>query len=156
MSAIILTTLLFCMMGPFLLMCSHGDDLSGTLSTGPCEYRQTQGHAVITAVRSAASGTYNCKRAVQIIFDFIPDDPLAQKNYRFPQQSDSNRLFTVGAGMNPPDGWAQRVGLVQGSTHRCIRQEITKGTCTPVIFSFPDLDFSGWQEECFNHSAPKA
>jgi hypothetical protein len=155
MSTTILTILLLCLIGPFCLMCSHSHGSSATLPTGPCEYRQIQGRAVITAVRNAAEGAYNCKQAVEIIFAFIPDDPSANKTYRFPQQSDSGRPFTVGAGLNPPCGWAQRVGLVQGAIHRCVRQEIIKGACTPVLFTFPELDLTGWEQECFNKGAPK-
>ena len=155
MQATIWAAALLFMLWPF---CAMGGDEgahgASTISTGPCEYVQIKGRAVISQVRDAAAGTYNCKAAVEIVFTFVPDDSSAREAYLFPKQSDRDRRFTVGAGLNPPGQWARRAGLIQGTTHRCIRQEIIKGACTPVVFSFPDLDLAGWEAECFNRSAP--
>ncbi|MDY6912445.1 MAG: META domain-containing protein, partial [Chloroflexota bacterium] len=79
-------------------------------------------------------------------FDFVPDEPGDVDRYRFPDWSDKGQYLTVGAGMNPPRAWVEDQGIVEGSTQRCMRLEITKGTCTPVIFSFPEIDFSGWAD----------
>ena len=155
MQSTIWTAALLCVLWPFCVMCSEtGMHRPSKISTGPCEYAQIKGRAVITAVRQAPAGAYNCRQAVEILFTFVPDDPSAKDTYILPREPDSGRHFTVGAGLNPPGGWARRVGLVQGSTHRCVRQEIVKGACTPVVFSFPDLDLTGWEAECFNRSAP--
>lgn len=51
--------------------------------------------------------------------------------------------------MNPPREWALGKGLVKGAVHRCIRAEVLKGACTPVVFTFPDIDVSGWEKICF-------
>jgi hypothetical protein len=116
---------------------------------GGCTYQAIHGRAIITAVKDAAPDAYNCMDGVEIVFTFFPDNPSAKDNYRFPHQSDTDRRFTLGAGLNPPRKWARGIGLVQGATHRCIRQEMIQGVCTPVVFIFPDLDLTGWEKGCF-------
>jgi hypothetical protein len=116
---------------------------------GACEYRHIYGRATITAIRVADRKANNCKDAVEVIFTFSPDDPSAPQQYRFADQSDTGRHFRVGAGLNPPRDWARRKGLVKGAVLRCIRSEILKGACTPVIFTFPEIDTQGWEKPCF-------
>ena len=116
---------------------------------GACEYRRIHGRATITDVRVADPDANNCGDAVEVIFTFYPDEPSAPKHYRFADQPDTGRHLHVGAGMNPPRDWARRRGLVKGAVHRCVRSEIVKGTCTPVTFTFPDLDMKGWEKTCF-------
>ena len=116
---------------------------------GRCEYNDIQGRATINSVAVPDAGEDNCKNAVKIMFTFTPDDVSAPDDYRFGEWPDTDRQFTVGAGKNPPKAWAESVGLVQGSTYKCVRSEIINGTCTPVIFSFPEIDLTGWEKECF-------
>jgi hypothetical protein len=116
---------------------------------GACEYRHIYGRATITNVRVADRNANNCKDAVEVVFAFSPDEPSAPHRYRFADHPDTGRHFRVGAGMNPPRAWARSKGLVKGAVHRCIRSEILKGACTPVIFTFPDIDMQGWEQTCF-------
>lgn len=116
---------------------------------GPCEYLEIPGTAKIVSVKEAPSTESNCANAVQVSFDFVPNDPAAVSSYRFPNWKDTGQHFIVGGGMNPPKVWVQERGLVEGSEHACVRSEITKGTCTPVIFSFPKIDMTGWDKYCF-------
>lgn len=113
---------------------------------GPCDYDVISGMATIVSVRDADPAANNCDDAVEVVFDFVPDEPGDVDRYRFPDWSDKGQYLTVGAGMNPPRAWVEDQGIVEGSTQRCMRLEITKGTCTPVIFSFPEIDFSGWAD----------
>ena len=116
---------------------------------GACEYRQISGWATITEVRRADPAADNCKDAVEVIFTFSPDDPRAPEHYRFADQPDSGQYFRVGAGLNPERSWARSKGLVKDAVHRCLRSEIVKGTCTPVIFTFPDIDMANWEKACY-------
>jgi hypothetical protein len=116
---------------------------------GRCEYNEIHGAAIINAVVEPDVGEDNCKNAVKILFTFTPDDASVPDDYRFGEWPDQNQSFTVGGGKNPPKAWAESAGLVQGSTHKCVRSDIITGTCTPVIFSFPEIDVTGWEKECF-------
>ena len=128
-----------------VLMFSACSDIVG----GPCEYVDIPGTARVVLVKEAAQADSNCKDAVEVIFDFVPDDPAAIDDYLFPNWEDTDQRLTVGGGMNPPKTWVLEQGLTEGSEHRCLRSEITKGTCTPVIFRFPEINMKGWEEHCF-------
>ena len=121
----------------------------GKMDGGPCKYSSIPGIAIIEIVKSAESSGNNCRDAVEIIFDFIPDNPIIINQYHFPSYPDTGINFTVGDGKNPPAEWAQNKGLIKNSSHRCIRKEITGGTCTPVIFEFPDIDCTDYIDDCF-------
>lgn len=116
---------------------------------GPCTYKDIPGTATIVSVEAAPSDEYNCANAVKVTFDFVPNDPAAIAGYRFPTWKDTGNSFTISGGMNPPKNWAMEQGLTAGSEHACVRSEITGGTCTPVGFSFPEINKEGWEAECF-------
>ena len=126
--------------------------VSGPVVGGHCQYVDIPGVARIASIEEAASTDYNCANAVKVTFDFVPNDPAAVNNYHFPSWGDKGQSFAVGAGMNPPKIWVLEQGLTEGSEHACVRSEITKGTCTPVIFSFPEIEKEGWEKECFGKS----
>jgi hypothetical protein len=123
--------------------------VSGPPIGGPCQYVDIPGIAKIVSVEDAAPTDYNCANVVKVTFDFVPNNLAAVDNYRHPSWEDTGNHFTVGAGMNPPKTWVLEQGLIEGSEHACVRSEITAGTCTPVIFSFPEINEEGWEEECF-------
>lgn len=128
---------------------NSGGDRSEKTIGGPCEYVEIQGRATILEVKQAPADGYNCHDAVEVVYTFEPDDASKTRDYRFPVHVDARRRFTVGAGMNPSRQWALRAGLVPGSTHHCIRKEIVRGACAPVVFVFPNIDTTGWEKACF-------
>lgn len=139
-----------CFFLPFLAVAGcHGERMTEKHVGGHCEYFAINGHATIVEVKTAPADAYNCRDAVEVIYSFAPDDPSVAVSYRFADFPDARRRFKLGAGMNPPRQWAYRMGLVPGSSHRCIRKEIVSGTCVPVKFEFPDIDTNGWEKECF-------
>ena len=143
-------TAALCFYLPFLVTCgSYGGGMNENFLGGPCEYNTIDGHATVVEVNKAPADANNCLDAVEVIYTFIPDDPSAVDKYRFADDPDTHHRFTLGAGMNPPRQWAQRLGLIPGSRHRCIRMEIVSGACVPVKFVLPDIDLAGWEKECF-------
>jgi hypothetical protein len=112
---------------------------------GPCTYSETAGQAKIVSLNAAAPGSLSCKNnPIEVIFDFTPDDPLKANI-----ETDKNRHLTAGEGFNLPKYYVIGKGVTVGSTHRCIRGNITSGTCTPVGFIFPDIDLSDYGAYCF-------
>ncbi|MDD5093552.1 MAG: serpin family protein [Dehalococcoidia bacterium] len=120
---------------------------------GPCKYTDIPGTARITSIKDADPNSANCNDAVEVIFDFTPDSPSAIDTYSFPNWKDTNQSLTFGGGMNPSREWVEKQGLKEGSELACIRSEITEGTCTPVIFSFPTINFEGWQDDCYENES---
>ena len=115
---------------------------------GPCNYIEYPGSAVIVSVAEDTSQYRTCENAAVIVFTFQPDDPSASSNYLVPHWPDTNRDFLVGSGCTPPLNWAISQGLLVDSEHNCVRMESTSGTCTPVLFKFPDIDYSAWGDSC--------
>jgi hypothetical protein len=103
-------------------------------------YSSIPGWATVVEVRDADPHAYNLPDAVEVVFDFEPDEPGARQRYEFPEAGDAGQRLTVGSGANPPRRWAAQMGLRPGSRHRCVRRERRHGVSTPVIFDFPDVD----------------
>ena len=40
-------------------------------------------------------------------------------------------------------------GLEQGSVHQCVRKELVKGACEPVVFVLPEIDLEAAAQKCF-------
>ena len=115
---------------------------------GRCRYIEYPGSAVIVSVEEDTSQVRACENAAVILFTFQPNDSSASSNYLVPNWPDSNRDFLVGSGCTPPLNWAISQGLLVGSEHNCARMEITSGTCAPVTFKFPEIDYSSWADSC--------
>jgi hypothetical protein len=127
-----------------LVSCKDDDPVAG----GSCVYDEIPGTAEITEIVVDTDDGRLCDNAVVVYFDFVPTDPSATVLYRFPNWPDIHRRLIVADGKNPPSSWVEAEGLTVGSEHACVRKEETKGTCTPVLFTFPDVDYSGWVEYC--------
>jgi len=120
---------------------------------GPCGYKEIYGTATITSIVNVSAGSqdYNCpKNPVIVRFDFVSDDPNASFNPSLLQGCpNTNRTLIVGAGMNPSAEYMVVKGITVGSSYRCKRMEETKGSCTPVIFNFYEMNFSDYGEYCW-------
>ncbi len=103
-------------------------------------YSDIPGWATVVEVRDADRHAYNLPDAVEVVFDFEPDEPGVRGRYQFPEVDDAGQRLTVGSGANPPRRWAAQMGLRPGSRHRCVRRELLRGVSTPVIFDFPEID----------------
>ncbi len=128
-----------------MLLFGCGED---QICGGPCTYTDYPGIATIRSVTPDTSLGRNCDNAVIIVYDFAPDDSSAVDRYRFPVWPDTARIFHYVNNGSVPVGWADKEGMTQGSEHPCIRQEIRTGTCSPLIFEFPDVDVSDWPDYC--------
>ena len=118
--------------------------------TGPCAYVDIPGECTIMAVMEPSADAMNCSNdPVEVRFDFIPDDLDAREDYRFPNMADERQLLTVAGGANPPRTWVEDEGLTEGSRHACVRREITRGTCTPVLFEFTGVDTEAAADQCY-------
>jgi len=116
---------------------------------GPCAYIDTPGFAEITSIETADTSLYNCRNAVEVLFNFVSDDTTAPQKYRFPTWPDTSRHLTVGSGMNPALEWVTAEDISVGKEYRCLRRELISGTCVPVEFDIVGIDFSDWADYCF-------
>jgi len=111
---------------------------------GPCSYRDIPGWARIVSIEESSKDANSCpNNPVVVRFDFIPADPSLEA-----KQAEDLTL-TVGAGMNPARSYMAAKGIVKGRTYCCVRREITNGTCTPVLYTFPKIDLSDFEQSCY-------
>lgn len=108
---------------------------------GACEYAKYEGYAVIKSIKPAPASEYNCPDSPQkIIFDFTPLNISDRKSYVFSNRPDSGAELRINDGINPSLAWVKKNGITAGKKFKCFRTELKKGTCTPVIFTFPELN----------------
>jgi len=116
---------------------------------GGCAYDETPGVATIISVSAAGPDGYNCPNdPFEVVFDFVPTDPEAA------DLAQTGRHLTVSAGANPPLAWIEDEGLTEGTQHNVVRRDITKGTCTPLLFRFIDVDYDAGVAACFDTGSP--
>jgi len=124
--------------------CAAGAKPNPQVVGGPCVYRDIPGWARIVSIEDASKRDNNCpNNPVVVRFDFIPADPSLEA-----KQAEDLTL-TVGGGMNPARSYVAAKGIVKGKTYRCVRREITKGACTPVLYAFPKIDLGDFEKSCY-------
>jgi hypothetical protein len=98
-----------------------------------CTYNQFQGRAQILSIN------WINENYVEMTFNFILSDPELKVDYRFPRMGDSGRKKVIYLDPEKHDNVKSQLRV--GDVIPCLRSEIIKGTCTPVVFTFPDLEF---------------
>jgi hypothetical protein len=98
-----------------------------------CTYNQFPGQAQILSVN------WINENYVELTFNFFLSDPGLKVEYRFPRMGDSGRKKVIY--LDPEEHNNIKSKLRVGDVIPCLRSEIIKGTCTPVVFTFPDLEF---------------
>jgi hypothetical protein len=113
-----------------------------------CSYEEIGGIAEIVSIDQPLPGELNCpKGSAAIYFDFIPHDTTAVLRYTGNWPASNARLLI--GGMNPSEAWIDDQGLRVGLLLECVRMQITKGTCAPIVYTYPDLDLSRFNEFCY-------
>ncbi len=128
---------------------SSAENIPDEIEGGPCSYIEIPGTAKIVAIKEADPDAYNCKNAVVVLFNFTPDDPSAVDRYRIHYMPDTNIELKASAGINPSRKMVEKKNIKVGQIYRSVRCEITKGTCTPLSFYIPELDFSDIINDCW-------
>lgn len=125
-----------------LILSSTGSCPAGGKSTklgGPCRYDTYDGRAEIISVTPIES-TGAAKASVRFLFH--PDRPVDQKWLQTAGRIQNLRMVN---GQDPSLGFIKKYGLETGRAVKCQLKVIIKGTCTPVIFDFPDVDRTDYQ-----------
>ncbi len=116
-------------------------DNSSKMVGGPCEYKEYKGTAEIMSIqkiiKNEASDT-NKKYAdsYNITFKFYPDENIQET---FVNTKEREFILTLSNSTYPDLCFIQKNGIKVGKQLDCLLKVITKGFCTPVIFTFPAL-----------------
>ena len=126
-----------------MIFISCGRNSKSDKPGGNCEYNQFEGSAKIISIKDAPKSDYNCPENPKlVIFEFTPANLSDRSKYSFKNFSDNSVQMKINDGANPSLAWIKKNKIEAGKKYRCVRTELTKGTCTPVIFEFPDLDLA--------------
>ncbi len=100
---------------------------------GACDYITIKGKATILSIDENPNGIKGTKL---VKFHFVPNQ---KTTYLFPNWSDTSHL--VYRGLNGvTENFIKKHNIVVGKVNECVREEITKGTCTPVVFRLKGFD----------------
>jgi len=97
-----------------------------------CSYNQFPGQAQIL------NANWINENYVELTFNFFPSDPELKAEYRFPRMGDTGRKKVIYIDTAQSSNIKSQLRV--GDVIPCIRSEIIKGTCTPVVFTFPNLE----------------
>ncbi len=96
------------------------DESVDTFVGGECTYEETHGTCTFVEATGGADAT----------FDFVSDDGTIL---------DSATLVVGDGGSPPSQDCLDTLGLAPGVEVGCTLNEITEGTCSPVVFAFDDF-----------------
>jgi hypothetical protein len=127
-------------------------DSAATRVGGACAYADFPGTAVIVSVtphpasatNAPAAGAQTPPPGYDVVFTFAPDAPIAGEPLYQPGRS---HTLTLVNGTAPGPKFLQKYGIAPGKTFACRLRLIRKGTCTPVLFAFPDIDLTDYFEQ---------
>jgi hypothetical protein len=102
---------------------------------GPCDYTAYQGVAVVKALEPLEAD--NPEAGYRVQFTFTPQTPDERidrfvEGRRFELEVDGREVFFP--------AFLETHDLTPGGTFAAVAEVIVQGTCTPLIFKFPELD----------------
>jgi len=116
---------------------------------GPCSYDEYKGAATITSVEKTEQSMAQARvkggpgyEGYEIRFVFKTDEEIGQKWVR----RDKEHLFVLNNSWYPGPRYLEKYKIKSGRNFQCVMQVITKGTCTPIIYTFPELDKNDYFE----------
>ncbi len=128
--------------GPDSLDKDDASDIEKLFVLGRCEYYGFSGEAQIINIDIIN------QEEIEIVFNFLLKNPDDKSSYRFPNFPDNEYRRKIYISMTDSVRIIAETSKVQinniefqpGDILECIRLEITKGTCTPVIFFLPEIE----------------
>jgi hypothetical protein len=117
-----------------------GSATAQTRVGGPCRYDDFPGRATITAIAPLADPRPDQPYEAQVVtFAFAPDQAIVGERLYAPGKV---YTLTLAGGRLPGPRFVASYGLRPGFRLSCRLRLLRQGTCTPVLFDFPDLDLT--------------
>ena len=121
-----------------------GDDSYGQGKTmqnerfvgGECNYALYPGQAKIVSVKKITSTEIPGSTSFEIRFAFHSDRTIKESFVR----TEGKTFLLLHGNLYPDDAFVRQHDIAVDRFYPCIMKVITKGTCTPVLFEFPDME----------------
>jgi hypothetical protein len=148
MKRTLLATSFFCMLFPAVLMSvSCAETKQGETQWvigGPCKYRSYAGTAKVVSVERADVSQNGAKEDVRTYdVQFIFQSENVPKDI-YERVQGKRHPFLLTNGSRPTSGFLKKYGISKGKSLPCELDVIVKGTCTPRIFKFPNVDLTDY------------
>lgn len=114
---------------------------------GQCDYTQYKGTAEIVSVqRRELPDNYQgpAYEQYEVKFTFQPFEMIRERHGHV---EGKEFLLLLSNSMYPGLKFLKKYGVVEGATFDCNIKVIIRGTCTPVIFDFPDINLDDCLEK---------
>lgn len=96
---------------------------------GPCEYREVAGTCRFDTIEPSGANAYG--EGFRTLFTFFPESSSE------PQASGVS--LKIGDGQDPTNRYLRENRIEPGRRFPCVRRVLVRGTCTPVIYAFPEF-----------------
>ena len=113
---------------------------------GPCEYKQYKGKATITSIsKKEIPENYGgpSYESYEVKFSFFSEEEI-EETYGKVKGREYTLMLTNS--WYPGPEFLEKYGIQVGKSFECYLKVITRGTCTPVLFDFPTIDFGDYFE----------
>jgi len=121
-------------------------DSTSRVVGGPCEYKEYKGTARIISIRHKTMpkthGGFSYE-PYEVKFSFHPDERIEES---FAQVEGREYTLMLNNSWYPGPKFLHKYGIEVGAYFDCGLNVITKGSCTPIIFDFPDINLSDYFE----------
>ena len=98
-------------------------------------YKPFEGKATVVEIRDSRYNPAGKNNYADVFLDFMPDDPKAVSQYRYPAWKDRFQ-YSYRSRMNLLKSWVKSRGIEVGKSYRATRFEKFRGfgSATPVVF----------------------
>ena len=117
------------------------------ISGGPCVYEEYKGQATILSIRKKEMpkgyGGGPSHDGYEVWFSFFPFGEIKEPHGKI---EGKKFLMLLRNSWYPGPEFLEKYRIEEGKVFDCQLKVITKGTCTPIVFDFPDIDLSDYFE----------
>ena len=117
------------------------------MSGSACEYRMYRGAATIVSIRRAEKTAWKSGpeyNPYEVFFVYSTDAQIEEQHGQVKGRRIHLKLTNS---WYPGPKYLKKYAIEEGKAFDCYLKVITRGTCTPVVFDFPDIDLSDYFEK---------
>lgn len=114
------------------------------LSGGVCEYKEYKGYATISSITIKNDSRKKSHEQYIVKFSFTSETEVKEKYAR--TEGKQFVLLLANSGY-PGQKYLEKYGIHVGKIFDCTMKVIIGGTCTPVLFEFPNIKLDDYREK---------
>jgi len=136
------------------------DGMAGRFIGGRCSYEDFRGECEIVSVLKIDDSARQAQtiggpgyEGFEVRFVFKPDEPMNLSEDREEDLLGKERTLRLCNSWYPGPRFLEKYNITEGAVFDCTLRLITKGTCSPVIFEFDEIDNCDYFESYLGRDA---